>query len=502
MNDLIIEKKNESFLILSGEQSTLQEIQDAFAFYAEGYKFHPKVKAKLWDGIIRIFRFTSKNKGEIYCGLLPEIINFCKSRNYTYTILDNVFNKEKVDVEEIKSFIKNLNLSSKKELIDPRDYQIKGFVDAINNKRILLLSPTSSGKSLIIYLICKYLIESGKRGLILVPNISLVHQLYSDFEDYSALIDWKMSKNSQKIYQGQSKVITSPITLSTWQSIYDIKDEEFFEQFDFVLNDEVHTAKATSLTGILEKCTNAEYRIGLTGTLDNLKVNEKTLIGLFGPITKVITTKELMDRKQVSELKIKCLILKYDKEISKAIKKFKYQEEIKFLVSNNKRNIFIKNLALSMEKNTIILFNYVETHGKVIYELLKNSKLAKGRNIYFIHGGVEGEEREKIRNIMEHESNAIIVASSGTMSTGVSIKNLHNIIFAISGKSRIRNLQSIGRVLRLHESKDAATLYDIVDDLSVGKHQNFTLGHFLERVKTYNQEHFEYKIITVPFEAE
>lgn len=502
MSDLIIEKKNESFLTISAETSTLYELRDIFTFYAEGYRFHPKVRAKLWDGRIFLLRIISQNKGEIYCGLFPEIINFCKTRNYTYEISDNIFPKEKVDINEIKSFIKKLNLSSKKELIEPRDYQIKGFVDAINSKRILLLSPTSSGKSLIIYLICKYLIASGKKGLLLVPNISLVHQLYADFEDYSTLIDWKVSKNSQKIYQGQSKVITSPITLSTWQSIYDIKDKEFFEQFDFVINDEVHTAKATSLTGILEKCTNAEYRIGLTGTLDNLKINEKTLIGLFGPVNKIITTKELMDRKQVSELKIKCLVLKYDKETSKAIKKFKYQDEIKFLVSNTKRNTFIKNLALSMEKNTIILFNFVETHGKVIYELLKNSKFANGRNIYFIHGGVEGEEREKIRNIMEHENNAIIVASSGTMSTGVSIKNLHNIIFAISGKSRIRNLQSIGRVLRLHESKESATLYDIVDDLSVGRHQNFTLGHFLERVKTYNQEHFNYKIITVPFEAE
>jgi type I site-specific restriction endonuclease len=152
-----------------------------------------------------------------------------------------------------------------------------------------------------------------------------------------------------------------------------------------------------------------------------------------------------------------------------------------------------------MEKNTIILLNFVETHGKVIYELLLNSKHRNGRNIYFIHGGVDGEERERIRKIMETETNAIVVASSGTMSTGVSIKNLHNIIFAISGKSRIRNLQSIGRVLRLHEDKDSATLYDIADNLSIGKHQNFSLIHFLERIKTYNQEQFDYKLINVDF---
>ena len=260
-----------------------------------------------------------------------------------------------------------------------------------------------------------------------------------------------------------------------------------------------HGLKAVELTKILEKCINAEYRIGLTGTIDNCKANINTLIGLTGPINKLNTTSELMKRNEIAQFKIKCLMLDYDKETAKAVKKFKYQEEIKFIVSNSKRNNFIKNLALSLDKNSIILCNFVETHGKVIYELLLNSKHRNDRNIYFIHGGVEGQERERIRQIIETESNSIIVASSSIMSAGVSIKNLHNIIFAISGKSRIRTLQSIGRVLRLHKEKEIATLYDIVDNLSIGKHQNFTLNHFLERVKMYNQEKFEYKIVNVEF---
>lgn len=498
MNDVVIEKRNEVTLNIFAEQSTLQELQDNFTFFAEGYKFHPKYRSKLWDGKIRLLKIVSRTRGEIYAGLLEQIITFCKNRDYTYEVKDNVL-KQKVSEEEVKTLIKKLKLSSKGEAIQPRDYQIKGFVDSIQNKRILLLSPTSSGKSLIIYLICQYLLSKGYKGLIIVPNISLVHQLYSDFQDYANFINWEVSEYAHKIYQGQDKSVDKPITISTWQSLHTIKQNSFFEEYDFVITDEVHTAKATSLTDILSKCINASYRIGLTGTLDNLKVNEKTLIGLFGPIIKVITTKELIDRKQVAAFNIKCLVLKYDKDTCKAVKKFKYQEEIKYLVSNTKRNSFVKNLALSLDKNTIILFNFVETHGKVIYELLLNSKHRKGRNIYFIHGGVDGEEREKIRNIMETESNAIIVASVGTMSTGVSIKNLHNIIFAISGKSRIRNLQSIGRVLRLHKEKEIATLYDVVDNLSVGKHQNFTLSHFLERVKTYNQEQFDYKIINVDF---
>lgn len=500
MTDIIIEKKDEVNLFIFAETSTLFELQDSFTFFAEGYKFHPKYRSKLWDGKIRLLKILSKNKAEIYAGLLSQIISFAQNRDYTYEIKAGVSKKERVSEDYIKTLIKGLKLSSKNQAITPRDYQLKGFWDSITNKRILLLSPTSSGKSLIIYLICQYFIQNELKGLIIVPNISLVHQMASDFEDYAQFIDWDCNNNVHKIYQGQDKSVNKPITISTWQSLHTIKQKSFFEEYDFVITDEVHTAKANSLTEILSKCTNASYRIGLTGTLDNLKVNEKTLIGLFGPITKVITTKELIDRKQVSNFHIKCLMLNYDKETAKAVRKFKYQEEIKFLISNSKRNNFIKNLALSMDKNTIILFNFVETHGKVIYELLLNSKHKKDRNIYFIHGGVDGEEREKIRNIMEKESNAIIVASSGTMSTGVSIKNLHNIIFAISGKSRIRNLQSIGRVLRLHENKEIATLYDVVDNLSVGKHQNFTLSHFLERVRTYNQEKFDYKIINVPFD--
>jgi superfamily II DNA or RNA helicase len=500
MTDIIIEKKNESYIYIFGEQSTLQELSDIFTFYAEGYKFHPSYKAKYWDGKIRLLKQVSRNRSELYFGLIDQVISFCESRGYTYEIKGAINQSIKLDKKEIESFTSNLKLTSKGETIEPRDYQYKGFLDAVSRKRLLLLSPTSSGKSLIIYLICRYLIDSGNKGLILVPNISLVHQLYSDFEDYANAIDWNTGDYCHKIYQGQDKSSEKQINISTWQSLYTIKDKGFFEQFDFVLCDEVHTAKATSLTGILEKCLNASYRIGLTGTLDNLKVNEKTLIGLFGSINKVITTRELIDRKQVANFNIKCLVLKYDEATCKAIKKFKYQEEIKYLITNNKRNNFIKNLSLSLDKNTIILFNFVETHGKVIYELLLNSKHRNGRNIYFIHGGVDGDERERIRHIMETESNAIIVASVGTMSTGVSIKNLHNIIFAISGKSRIRNLQSIGRVLRLHNEKEIATLYDIVDDLSVGKHQNFTLLHFLERVKTYSQEKFEFKLKKIPFD--
>lgn len=499
MPDLTIEKKNETHIYLIGEQSVLQEIQDCFTFFAEGYKFHPKVRAKLWDGKLRLAKFITKNKAEIYYGLLFEILKFCKNRNYTVKVSEEIKNFEAPSTEELSNYINSLDIGYKGEKLTPRDYQTKGFIDAISNKRNLLLSVTSSGKSLIIYGIIRYLTDKGLKGLVVVPNVSLIHQLHNDFIEYSCFNNWDHQNNIHKIFSGQEKHSEKLCHISTWQSLMNVKQNSFFEEYDFLIVDEAHGIKATELTKILERCTNASYRLGLTGTVDNIKANINTLIGLTGPISKLNTTAELMSRKEIADFMIRCLILKYDKDTAKAIRKFKYQEEIKFIVSNAKRNNFIKNLALSLNKNSIILCNFVETHGKVIYELLQNSNKLNGRSVYFIHGGVAGEERERIRQIIETETNAIIVASSSIMSTGVSIKNLHNIIFAISGKSRIRTLQSIGRVLRLHQSKEKAVLYDIVDDLSVGKHKNFTLNHFLERVKMYNQEQFEYVLKSIDF---
>jgi superfamily II DNA or RNA helicase len=172
-----------------------------------------------------------------------------------------------------------------------------------------------------------------------------------------------------------------------------------------------------------------------------------------------------------------------------------YQAEMDWLVRNDARNRFIKNLALSLKGNTLILFQYVDKHGKVLHDMLK------GDNVHFVHGGVDGGEREEIRHIVEQSSSSIIVASYGTFSTGVNIRNLHNIIFASPSKSKIRILQSIGRGLRKAESKDIATLYDISDDLIWKSKKNFTIQHFAERVKNYNEEKFDYKIYKVNLKA-
>jgi superfamily II DNA or RNA helicase len=325
--------------------------------------------------------------------------------------------------------------------------------------------------------------------LVIVPTTSLVEQLYSDFADYN---NENMELFLHRIYQGKEKDTDKPLTISTWQSLYKLP-KEYFEQFDYIIGDEAHLFKAQSLTTILTSCVNAKYRIGLTGTLDGTKTHKLVLEGLFGPVKKVITTRELIDKQQVSDFEIKCLILKHDDDVCLRMKDSTYQEEIQYLISNENRNKFIKNLAVSLGNNTLILYQMVDKHGQILYDMIRNTKNIGARKVFFIHGGTDVTDREEVRRIMEIENDAIVVASFGTFSTGINIRNLHNIIFASPSKSRVRNLQSIGRGLRQSEGKEKATLYDIADDLRYKKHMNFTLKHFVERVKIYNEEQFVYK---------
>lgn len=286
--------------------------------------------------------------------------------------------------------------------------------------------------------------------------------------------------------------------ISSPEEVYNLHVEDNHNYFANGINvSNCHQFKATSLTGIMEKCKNVEWRIGTTGTISNAdsKVHALVLQGLFGEIKKVSTTKKLMDEKYLSEFKIKVLILKYDEETSKLIRKMKYHDEMDYLVKLDKRNKFIANLAVSQTNNTLVLFQYVDKHGFPLHELIQSK--AGDKNVYFIHGDIDGDERERIRKNVMSSDNNIIVASYGTYSTGIDIPNLHNVIFATAYKSKIKNLQSIGRGLRKSDGKDMATLYDIVDDASVKSKKNYSVQHFMERLKIYNEEKFQFKIYNI-----
>lgn len=493
---LTVIKQNEAYVKIVCDKSTAQELSDYFTFFVPGFQFTPAYRNKIWDGKIRLFDLRTY---QLYHGLLSYIELFCNEREYTLEYGDPRPDlTDDYPEHHADKFIKELNVQSRGNNIEVRDYQKSAFMSAIRNRRNLFISPTASGKSLIIYLIIRQLLDYNKckKGLIIVPTTSLVEQLYSDFVDYSTSNNFDTANNIHRVYQGRDKQSDLPVIISTWQSIYNLP-KEYFEQFDFVIGDEAHLFKAQSLAKIMSQCINASYRIGLTGTLDGTKTHKLVLEGLFGQVNKVTTTKQLMDNKQLAEFSIKCLILKHDEEICKIMKGKTYQEEIEYLILNESRNKFIKNLAVSLKGNSLILYQFVDKHGKILYDIISNTKNIGERKVFFVYGKTDAETREEVRKITEQENDAIIIASYGTFSTGINIRNLHNVIFASPSKSRIRNLQSIGRGLRLGDNKTKAVLYDIADDLRHGKYMNFTLKHFVERTEIYNEEKFAYKLYKI-----
>lgn len=483
MPDVVVEKLNNVYLRVNAEDSIIKEMAEFFTFTPPNSRFAPEVKKKHWDGKIRLLSLKTR---QIYVGLERYIREFCRLNAYTYEY------EEEKDVFPVdtKNLSKSLSLP-----VETRDYQHIASSVGLTKKRTVLVSPTASGKSLIIYLMVRHLLNTGKRrGLLIVPTVNLVNQMHSDFKEYSVNNGWDVDKHCQKIHQGQSKIPDSDLIISTWQSIYEMP-KNYFAQFDFIIGDEAHTFAAKSLTAIMKKLVKCDVRIGTTGTLSDAKVNRLVLEGLFGPVFKVISTKKLMDRKQLSQLNIKTIVLKYPEEVRRKNKNLSYHDEMDFLVGYESRNRFISNLAVSLEGNTLVLFNYVKKHGLGLYEQI----LAKsnGKKVFLIHGGVEGEEREQVRQVVNNEKNAIVVASYGTFSTGVNIPNLHNVIFASPTKSKIRTLQSIGRSLRLGKEKTEARLFDIADDLRIAEHTNHTLKHYEHRVKIYIEEQFSFSTVSL-----
>ena len=484
---LIIDKKNEVYLKIEADADIRRELGEYFTFEVPGFKFMPQYRSRVWDGKIRLFSYAT---GQIYAGLYPYIIDWCKKNDVQ--VVDGTKIKDvSVKEDDIDKFLKALKIPK----IEIRDYQREAFVHSIKKSRCLLLSPTASGKSLIIYLMLIFNLLRLKESkqdkiLIIVPTTSLVEQLFKDFKDYG----YNSDRNVHRIYQGHDKETNKRVIISTWQSIYNLP-KKWFQQFGMVIGDEAHLFKAVSLSKIMNKLEKCKYRVGLTGTLDGTKTHKLVLEGLFGTVNKVVSTSELQEKKQLADLKIFCLILQHDKTARHFLKDKTYQEEMDYLVSNEKRNKYIRNLCLSLPGNTLCLFQYVEKHGMLLKQLIEEK--ADDKKVFFVYGGVEAEEREKIRFITEKSEGAIIIASYGTFSTGINIRNLHNIVFASPSKSGIRNLQSIGRGLRLKDNNSSATLYDISDDLTYNEKENYTLAHFRERINIYNEEDFNYEIHNV-----
>ena len=495
MDVIKVKKLDHAKLYLEVESGTAQELSEYFSFFVPGYKFMPPFRNGVWDGKIRLFT----NNRNLPVGLYDSLIYFCESRDYKLELIESEYglpnDKDELDINFLKDFIDKLELTAGGNPIQCRDYQFNAICEALVNKRNILLSPTGSGKSLIIYIIARYLLTKVKKKiLIIVPTTSLVQQMYSDFEDYGL----DSAKAIHRIYSGKEKNTNQPIVVSTWQSIYKLP-KKWFDQFSVIFGDEVHGFKSKSLVMIMDKASEVPYRFGTTGTLDGKLVHELTLQGSFGPVYKVTTTQKLQQANTLAQLNINIISLLYPEEIRELSKKLTYQQELDYVVTHPGRNKFLSNLALDQKGNTLLLFQFVEKHGKKLFELIENCA-DKGRKVYFISGATESADREAIRKIVEKEKNAIICASFGVFSTGINIKNLHNIIFASPSKSPIRVLQSIGRGLRKSDNNQETQLLDVCDDLHWRKHKNYLLGHAAERIKLYEKENFKYKIYNINIE--
>lgn len=479
-----IKKVNEAYVkVIASDPGITMELYEYFTFEVPGARFSPKVKNKVWDGKIRLYNSMSKT---LYSGLIPYVLRFAEERHYEVSVEKSLYPEGGYPDDFGVELRKKYKIP---EHFEYREYQNDTIVDCLNNNRRLFVSPTGSGKSLIMYLLCRHFNDLKNKVLIVVPTTALVYQMKTDFIEYN---NNKML-DIHTILAGEEKSTDSKITVSTWQSIYKL-DKSWFDPFDVVIGDEAHNFKSKSLVTILTNLTDCKYRFGFTGTLDGTKTNKLILEGLFGSAKQIVTTKQLQDDGYLSPLKIKAIILNHSDETKKRYVKSDYDQELDYLVRNENRNKFITNLANDLDGNTLILFRYVEKHGKILYPMLEKGDK---KNAHFIYGGIPASKREEIREIVESSENNIILASYGTFSTGTNIKNLHNIIFASPAKGKIRNLQSIGRSLRVHKSKDHATLYDIVDNLQHGKRKNYALQHFAERAMIYSNEGFKFKMYTI-----
>ena len=462
-SEIILKKIDEVFMQVQCDDGLARDLFDFFSFTVPNAKFMPSVKNRYWDGKVRLFSIKTN---KIYIGLLPYVDEFCRERGYDIVGINDIIGDKERQPDE--NFIQELGLP-----FEPRDYQLDAFRTAVQYGRQLLLSPTASGKSLIIYLLARYY---NKKTIIIVPTTSLVEQMAKDFKDYG------YDKEICKIYGGQP-VFDSDITISTWQS-FSKAPKDVMQSFEVVFGDEAHLFKANVLKGILEKMKKTAIRFGTTGTLDGSECHRLQLEGMFGPVKKVISTKELIDEGTIANLNIDCVILRHTKQ-----KKMTYQEEMDYIVSNKARNLFLVNLVRSLKGNTLVLFQYVEKHGTVLFDMMSHTDM--GGNLHYVYGGTDTEDREHVREIVEKNKEDTILASYGTFSTGVNIKRIDNIVFASPSKSRIRNLQSIGRGLRKTEGKDSMRLFDIADDLQC---DNYTLNHLKDRINIYNEENFSYEI--------
>lgn len=499
--DAIIDKKNASYFLFVPTYNTLAErVYKGFSWFVEGYKFMPQYKNTPWDGKIYFYKISTCEMPLGFWEILHE-----KIRNDNLNVWYNWKWRER-DIKKsvIDEFIK---VFSPFEL---RDYQRDAFYWGLRKRRLSIEIPTSGGKTVLIYLFSRWFFNASKKVLVIVPRIQLVEQSYEEFYEWDN--EWT-ERNVLKVHGGEDwreKINDYKVIISTWQSLHK-KDKRFFKNFDALIVDEAHSSKANVLRKICEKCVNAWDRIGLSGTYPSKKWSDYwSIVASIGPVKRFTTYKKMVENDWIADFSIVSLILIYPEEFEKVVERLwktymdfkkplrehvqkimRYNFEVELQMYSYLRYLFLRDLAKKLKKNSIFLFTRRE-HGKLLYSFLKEA--LKDKEVYYIDGTVKVDEREFFKQRMEESDNVVIVASYGTFSEGINIKNLHNIVFCSGYKSKIKVLQSIGRVLRKYSNKHAK-IYDIVDYIRFGgRKYNILMNHFFKRKEYYERYDMNFSI--------
>lgn len=484
---LYIDKIDNVNLRVNGDISQLLELKAFSSFYAPNHKFHPRFRARIWDGKISYFNMHHKT---LPIGLMPELLKFCNQFGYSPKMtfnIDELVPQQKDDAH-FKTFY---DIIFKDTEFYPREYQHDAIKSAINNRRGIIVSPTGSGKSLIIYAIIRYLLTEGKKTILVVPNVSLVNQMFNDFVDYGW---YECGHHTEKLYSGQKPTFGKEVLITTYQSLLR-KGPEFFTPYEAIMNDEAHTVKSVELQKIAAKCANASTRIGLTGTLPKEESDAYNIHGMLGPTIYNLKSKKLIDEGVLSNIAVVNAFLKYPKDIAEKGKRRKYHDEIDLIETTPERMNAFKYVFDNIKdgQNSLILVNHIQ-HLNDIKDFIETN-IDDKYTLYIINGSIDANKREVIRQTIDKENNVILLATFGTVSTGINIKRIHNVIFGSSSKSEIRVLQSIGRGLRTHEAKEGVVIWDFVDDFSFvnrngNQTNNHVYGHWEERYKYYKEQEF------------
>lgn len=494
-----IEKLNASYAQIHTEEACILEDLYQWGKVKDPSYDKNNFAHRKWDGYQRLITRT----GRMPIGILGNVCKFARKSKYHFE-LDSLLSKfRNITEKDIDEYIDYLNLSRNDEHGEPVDclpweYQSRGLRVGLNMKRALLLADTGAGKSLMVYMFVRYYLDEmsveGDDGkiLVIVPSINLVGQLHKDFNEYSQFNNWNVDTHCHKIssVDGGHKNSHKQVFITTWQSIQDMPGE-YFQQFSKVICDEVHGARSNKIQYIINSCTNANDRIGLTGTLYEAQLHQIQVVALFGPKYVVATTADLKRLGQVSETEIQMFNLNYSDREKLWMRKLDFNSEIDTIIHHPYRNKMITLLCQTLPGNTLVLFERKE-HIKIIYEML--IKVKPPGTVFIINGDVVNEHRDEIKALTEEGTDITILATYGTMAVGVSIKKLHNGIFCHSSKSIVRVLQSAGRLFRRHFTKKKALLIDLCDNFKLASGEpNHTMAHAMKRYNFYTSKGHEVK---------